>query len=69
MNTLSSLALVLLALLAGPLSSQEPPAAQAPAPDRLGWWREARVGLFVHLGPVALLGTELSWSRGGERRG
>lgn len=33
------------------------------------WWREARFGLFVHWGPVSLKGTEIGWSRGGERRG
>jgi len=33
------------------------------------WWRDARFGLFVHWGPVSLKGTEISWSRGGERRG
>jgi len=37
--------------------------------DRLKWWREARFGLFVHWGPVSLKGTEIGWSRGGERRG
>jgi len=42
-----------------------------PAPDteRLQWWRDARFGLFIHWGPVSLKGTEISWSRGGERRG
>jgi alpha-L-fucosidase len=37
--------------------------------DRLGWWRESRFGMFIHWGPVSLKGTEISWSRGGERRG
>jgi len=37
--------------------------------DRLQWWREARFGLFIHWGPVSLKGTEIGWSRGGERRG
>jgi alpha-L-fucosidase len=37
--------------------------------ERLGWWREARFGMFIHWGPVSLKGTEISWSRGGERRG
>ena len=37
--------------------------------DRLAWWREARFGMFMHWGPVSLKGTEISWSRGGERRG
>lgn len=30
---------------------------------RLAWWREARFGLFIHYGPVALTGQEISWSR------
>jgi len=29
----------------------------------LQWWREARFGMFIHWGPVALKGTEISWSR------
>jgi len=33
------------------------------------WWRELKFGLFVHWGPVSLKGTEIGWSRGGERRG
>jgi alpha-L-fucosidase len=33
------------------------------------WWRELKFGLFVHWGPVSLMGTEIGWSRGGERRG
>ena len=33
------------------------------------WWQEARFGLFIHWGPVSLKGTEIGWSRGGERRG
>ncbi|MBI5093938.1 MAG: alpha-L-fucosidase [Candidatus Hydrogenedentes bacterium] len=42
----------------------------APANDaRMDWWRTARFGLFVHWGPVSLKGTEIGWSRGGERRG
>ena len=32
-------------------------------------WREMKFGLFVHWGPVSLKGTEIGWSRGGERRG
>ena len=38
-------------------------------PEDMQWWREARFGLFVHWGPVSLKGTEIGWSRGGERRG
>ena len=37
--------------------------------SRMAWWREARFGLFIHWGPVSLKGTEIGWSRGGERRG
>ena len=37
--------------------------------DHMQWWREARFGLFVHWGPVSIKGTEIGWSRGGERRG
>jgi len=32
-------------------------------------WREMRFGLFVHWGPVSLKGTEIGWSRAGERPG
>ena len=46
----------------------EKPYLQA-APGDMQWWREARFGLFVHWGPVSLKGTEIGWSRGGERRG
>jgi len=43
--------------------------AAAPGPDdarRLQWWREARFGMFIHWGPVALTGKEIGWSRGRE---
>ncbi len=45
--------------------SAEPQAAPAPRPypERLQWWAEARLGMFVHWGPVSLKGTEISWSR------
>ncbi|NLX13330.1 MAG: alpha-L-fucosidase [Phycisphaerales bacterium] len=33
--------------------------------QRMQWWREARFGLFIHWGPVSLIGTEIGWSRGG----
>ena len=67
-----TLALVLLlgvirtAAPAGPGPGVESPAGKA---ARLAWWREARFGMFIHWGPVSLKGTEISWSRGGERRG
>ena len=37
--------------------------------EDMQWWRELKFGLFVHWGPVSLKGTEIGWSRGGERRG
>ena len=30
---------------------------------RMQWWREARLGMFIHWGPVSLKGTEIGWSR------
>jgi alpha-L-fucosidase len=32
-------------------------------------WQDMHFGMFIHWGPVSLKGTEISWSRGGERRG
>ena len=32
-------------------------------------WQDMHFGMFIHWGPVSLRGTEISWSRGGERRG
>ncbi|MGZ4887523.1 MAG: alpha-L-fucosidase, partial [Candidatus Aminicenantales bacterium] len=32
-------------------------------------WQDMHFGMFIHWGPVSLMGTEISWSRGGERRG
>lgn len=34
-----------------------------PYPERIQWWADARLGLFIHWGPVSLKGTEISWSR------
>jgi len=38
-------------------------------PDDLAAWRQLKFGLFIHWGPVSLVGTEIGWSRGAERRG
>lgn len=38
--------------------------AQTPSDPRLQWWKEARLGMFIHWGPVSLKGTEIGWSRG-----
>jgi len=68
------LTLALAGLVAGQVCSADE--AQKPAPEtpaqkeaRMKWWREARFGMFIHWGPVSLKGTEIGWSRGGERRG
>ena len=58
-----------LSLHAAEPRSTEAAAGAPPAAERLEWWREARFGLFIHWGPVSLKGTEIGWSRGGERRG
>jgi alpha-L-fucosidase len=65
------LALCLLMLSASGLSQQGSVMKETPEETeaRLRWWREARFGMFIHWGPVSLKGTEISWSRGGERRG
>lgn len=34
----------------------------------MAWWREARFGLFVHWGPAALCGGDISWCRKGPER-
>lgn len=38
-------------------------------PESIERWRSWKFGLFIHWGPVSLKGTEIGWSRGGERRG
>ena len=57
------------AALAGPLSAQTAnpdPGAPKAAIER---WKDLRFGMFIHWGPVSIVGTEIGWSRGGERRG
>ena len=58
-----------LSLNAAEPRSTEAAAGAPPAAERVEWWRAARFGLFIHWGPVSLKGTEIGWSRGGERRG
>ncbi len=38
-------------------------------PEDVAAWQKLRFGMFIHWGPVSLKGTEIGWSRGGERRG
>lgn len=59
--------LTLLLLGCVPLNAAETNAG--PDSPRIEWWRDARFGLFIHWGPVSLVGTEIGWSRGAERRG
>jgi alpha-L-fucosidase len=35
-------------------------------PASLQWFRDAKLGMFVHWGPISLRGTEIGWSRGAE---
>ncbi|OYV23735.1 MAG: 50S ribosomal protein L6 [Acidimicrobiales bacterium 20-64-4] len=34
--------------------------------DRMAWFRNAKLGMFIHWGPVSLAGTEIGWSRGAQ---
>lgn len=52
---------IILALLLGVISSQ----GFSQNLERLKWWSEAKMGLFIHWGPVSLIGKEISWSRKG----
>jgi alpha-L-fucosidase len=38
---------------------------EMPLSQRLKWWQNAKMGLFIHWGPVSLIGKEISWSRQG----
>ena len=60
-------AVVLMCMIAGLCHGAD--LAPAPANDPMQWWRDARFGMFIHWGPVSIKGTEIGWSRGGERRG
>lgn len=68
-----ALSVALLGLLALPASASpskgpsEPPVGEAA--ERIAWWLDAKFGLFIHWGPVSVAGTEIGWSRAGERRG
>ena len=67
--TFTGFVLLMLALCGagwGELRAAETPEQKS---ERLRWWREARFGMFIHWDPVCLKGTEISWSRGGERLG
>jgi len=64
-----------LGLLVGCATLEPQPVAQEPTdylrarPADVKWFQEAKFGLFIHWGPVSLVGKEIGWSRAGERRG
>ncbi|HQO36155.1 MAG TPA: alpha-L-fucosidase [bacterium] len=58
-----------LLLSATTVSAQETESYLQAEPEDMQWFRDAKFGLFIHWGPVSLKGTEIGWSRGGERRG
>lgn len=51
------------------ISSTGQPSYLKASPEDIQWWRDLKFGLFIHWGPVSIKGTEIGWSRGGERRG
>jgi len=57
---------VALTVRGAPLATSTNATAPPANAGRLQWWRDARFGLFLHWGPVALKGTEIGWSRGAE---
>ncbi|MCX8038201.1 MAG: alpha-L-fucosidase [Candidatus Sumerlaeia bacterium] len=63
--------LVVLVLCGGAMAGDnaQTPARLQATPEEMHWWRDAKFGLFIHWGPVSLKGTEIGWSRDGERRG
>lgn len=70
--------LILLLLLTRPLAGQAPLPAEPSPPlssstlpgdhPNFNAWRDRRFGMFITWGPVSLKGSEMSWSRDGERR-
>jgi alpha-L-fucosidase len=62
MSLLASAMLGLAGHVVAKNAATSPPASEVAPPD-LQWWRDARFGMFIHWGPVALTGKEISWSR------
>ncbi|MEI8376472.1 MAG: alpha-L-fucosidase [Planctomycetota bacterium] len=61
----SMLALGLIGFMAIPSVAQEPETREQ-YEARMAWFREARFGLFIHWGPVAIKGANIGWTRGDE---
>jgi len=61
---------VLTAAFLSPLAfaAPSPDDVSVASPEDMQWFRDAKFGMFVHWGPVSLKGTEIGWSRGGERK-
>ncbi len=57
--------IVVLALVVSAQTTNTVPTA---SDEEMQWFRDAKFGLFIHWGPVSLKGTEIGWSRGGERK-
>ncbi|WP_125206231.1 alpha-L-fucosidase [Capsulimonas corticalis] len=58
-NTAAASLLLMGAALAGPAQAQGP----AQTDPHMQWWRDARFGMFIHWGPISVMGQEISWSR------
>jgi alpha-L-fucosidase len=56
---------VAVCLLLGLLAGQAVAQTSLSQTQRLQWWRDSRLGLFIHWGPVSRIGKEISWSRNG----
>jgi alpha-L-fucosidase len=52
--------LIVAGVISAAAANMETPAQRE---ARIAWWREGRLGLFIHYGPVSLTGKEISWSR------
>lgn len=48
-----------------PAMAKLPPLTESPEQRdaRMQWWRDAKFGLFIHWGPVAIQGVEIGWGR------
>ena len=47
--------------LCGNVVAQAPQASSAPADQRMQWFEDARLGIFIHWGIYAAHGTSESW--------
>ena len=68
-STLALFTLLPTLILSAADSAKDIQAPSSEAATRIAWWQDAKFGLFIHWGPVSLVGTEIGWSRAGERRG